>query len=258
LVAFTVLLLSSILTTVNNWPTLLSQLDTSQPFLFQVIILLAGMAIAFGLIAVVVGIVVGWVQRMQVDSGPQSATLVQSITIGVSLAVLVAGLRAMAGSFGAAQAPEWASLASASAYVPVLGVALSPLFPSLITPAAFLLLAFTAIRSWTRGWTRLQGSFYAVLFILGWLLGGSVSGGVLGWVVSGALAGILLLILYPYVLRYDLTVIPVGVATLAILAQARQVAMAAYPGAVVGGILAIVLLAAAGVFWTMKLRRVAG
>ena len=42
---------------------------------------------------------------------------------------------------------------------------------------------------------------------------------------------------------------------LAILGQARQVAMAAYPGAATGGILAILLLAAAGVFWTMKLRR---
>jgi membrane protease YdiL (CAAX protease family) len=256
LLAFAVLLLSSILTTVNNWPTLLSQLDTSQPFLFQVIILLAGMAIAFGLIAVVVGIVVGWVQRMQLDSGPQSLTLAQSLIVGASLAALVAGLRALAGSFGAAQAPEWASLGDASAYVPVLGVALSPLFPSLITPAAFLLLAFTAIGHWTRGWTRLQGPFYAVLFALGWLLGGSAAGGVTGWIVSGALSGILLLILYPAVLRYDYTVIPVGVATLAILAQARQVAMAAYPGVVPGGILAIIVLAAAGVFWTMKLRRV--
>ena len=94
-----------------------------------------------------------------------------------------------------------------------------------------------------------------VLVALGLVLGGTAAGGVTAWLISGTLSGILLLVLYPYVLRFDLTAIPVGVATMGILAQARQVAMAAYPGAAVGGILTIVLLAAAGVFWTSKLRR---
>ena len=255
LVTLLFLLLSSILSAVNNWPTYISALDTSQPFLFQVIILLAGLAIAFSLIAVALGIVVGWVQRMQLDSGGQSPTLLQSVLVGVSLGAFVAALRAAAGSFGTSLAPEWASLADANAYVPALSAAISPLFPSLITPAAFLLLTFTAIGHWTRGWTRNQAAFSVVLVALGLLIGGTAAGGVTGWLVSGALSGILLLVLYPYVLRYDLTVIPVGVATMAILAQARQVVLAAYPGAVAGGILAIILLAAAGVFWTSKLRR---
>jgi len=256
LVTLFVLLLSSILSAINNWPTFISALDTSQPFLFHVIILLAGLVIAFSLIAVALGIVVGWVQRMQLDSGIQSPTLIKSVVVGVSLGTLVAGLRVAAGSFGASLAPEWASLGNASAYVPTLSAALSPLFPSLITPAAFLLLSFTAIGHWTRGWTRNQASFSVVLVALGLVLGGTAASGITGWLVSGALSGVLLLVLYPYVLRYDLTVIPIGVATMGILAQVRQVAMAAYPGAVAGGILAIIVLAAAGVFWTSKLRRV--
>lgn len=247
------MVLLSVVGAINGWPAMMMLFVTAQPLITQIVILFVGLVIAFSLLGLAVGVVVGWVHRVQVDSGVHSTTLQQSVLAGVSLGALAAGLTALAGSFGPSLVPDWPDFSNASNLSPMLGAALEPIV-GLLTETAMLLLVFTAVGHWTRGWTRAKVPFSVALVVLGLVLGGAGASGILGWLVSGALMGVGLLLAYILVLRHDLCIVPVMAATMIILGQAEQAVLAAYPGATVGGILTIVLVAAVAVFWAAKLR----
>ena len=124
----------------------------------------------------------------------------------------------------------------------------------LLTTTLLLLLVCTVTGRWTSGWTGRTRLFSLLLVLLGFLGATGASRGIIAWVASGLVVGVLLLAAYRLVLRYDLTVLPIAVATSLILGLARQLTFEAYPGAVAGGIGAIVVLGMIAVVWAHQLR----
>ncbi len=237
----------------NGWPATLASLPTDQPLLFLVVILLVEVTIAaFGLSAVL-GLVAGWIHRSLHDSGSSAPGLWDSVWVGACLGMFVAGVQTALGAAGPSLAPPWADYAAADTYAPLLGTALGPL-TGLLTTTLLLLLVCAVTGRWTSGWTGRTRLFSLLLVLLGFMGATGAASGIIVWLASGLVVGMLLLVAYRFVLRYDLTVLPVAVATSFILEQAQGLTFEAYPGAVAGRIGAIVLLGITAVVWAHKLR----
>jgi hypothetical protein len=111
------------------------------------------------------------------------------------------------------------------------------------------------IGRWTQGWRRRTGPASALLISIGFAASTDPTEGIIAWLVTGAVLGAVILVLYRFVVRHDLTVLPAAVAAPLLLAQARNAVLDAHPGAVAGRIGAIVVIAAISVLWTKALRR---
>ncbi len=237
----------------NNWPETIAGLPTDQPLPFLVVILLVGVAIAAVGLSAVLGLVAGWTHRLLYDSASSTPGLGESLWVGASLGMLVVGVQTALGAAGSSLSPPWADYGHAGAFSPPLGAALGAAL-GLVTTTLFLLLVCTLTGRWTSAWRDRTRLFSALLVLLGFLGATGTSRGIIAWVVSGLAVGVLLLVAYRFVARYDLTVLPVAVATSLILGQAQHVTFEAYPGAVAGRIGAIVVLAMIAVVWAHKMR----
>jgi len=231
---------------INSWPATLANLATSMPIGAQIVVQIAGLSIAVVGMAVVMGLLAGWLRPAVQASGARSGTLAGSLIAGVSMGLLFAALRLALASASPSLTPPWSSFDGADAYLPAIGAALSPL-TGWITSTMFLVMVFVVIDRHTGGWSRRTGLAGAVLVVLGILATTNDTAAPLLWLVSGLLLGAAALAGYVFVLRYDLTILPAAVATSLILANVRAAVIAAYPGARAGSAAAIVLLALAAV-----------
>jgi hypothetical protein len=86
------------------------------------------------------------------------------------------------------------------------------------------------------------------------LAGGSGIESIPEWLIAGTVSGILLAIVYNYVLVYCWEAVPVAIATLTVFSLIQQAWFRAFPGAVVGIGIGIVILGTIAVFWERRLR----
>jgi hypothetical protein len=94
------------------------------------------------------------------------------------------------------------------------------------------------------------------LLLIGVLTAGAPQhDGVVAWLVPGALVGAGLTVGYIGLLRADLTMLPVVLATMTALAVLLRGSTRAFEGALAGSLLGAVLSAAVGWWWFCLLRR---
>jgi hypothetical protein len=126
----------------------------------------------------------------------------------------------------------------------------------LIMQTALLLLVFVAVDRFTNGWTRKRELFSALLILLGMILAGARSVETLPvWILSGLLMGVLLLLAYIFVLRFNLTLVPLAVSVMILLGEVKQGVVQPIPAALPGAIIAIVLTTLFALYWLKKLAR---
>ena len=77
-----------------------------------------------------------------------------------------------------------------------------------------------------------------------------------GWAIAGVLMASALVIVYVTLLRFDPTLVPLALGTMAAVRAVGMVVHGAFPGAAVGGMLAAVLVASFSWWWFRLLRRV--
>ncbi len=253
LVFLSAVLALTVLQFVNDWPATMSGLQTALPLASQIVILIIGVAIAAIGLSAVLGLVAGWTHHLLSESRGSASGFGETLWIGASLGAVVAGARTALGAAGPSLSPPWADYSGADAHWPLAATALSPL-SALLSTTLFLLLVCTVASTWTGGWTRRTRLFSLLFVLLGFLGAMSTTRGIVAWAASGLLVGVLLLVAYRFVLRYDLTVLPVAVGATLILRQAENVTFAAYPGSAAGRIVAIVVLGAVAAFWAHQLR----
>jgi hypothetical protein len=166
-----------------------------------------------------------------------------------------AGLTALASAAKPVLSPRWAVYSGLNAFVPFwdnLGGGLWSFWLGSIVA----LWLFTMVDRFTAGWTKRRLSGGVLLFLLGVVVAGTRGLETLSsWLVAGALLGALFLVLYMYVLRFDLLVIAFGMAAAGILGLLRQALQQAYPGVeihIAGAVIGVGLAA-----WWLH-RRLAG
>ena len=75
------------------------------------------------------------------------------------------------------------------------------------------------------------------------------------WLLAGAITAAALLLAHVTLLRFDLSMVPIALGTMAAVGALAQGAQRAYPGALTGSIAAVVLAALVGWWWFAALRR---
>jgi len=252
-IAAATMLLVSIARSVNNYPVVLAALQTALPLPLQIIgavgIGLVGLAIS----AVLVGLVLGAVPHRLAPA----ARLPEGDALHLAIASGIFGAAAAAAA-GALRSPAWANapeVAAAGTVVPILQAALDPLTRVLMT-SAILLPTLLTVDQFTSGWRRRRIAGAALLIVTG-IAGAGVpeSVHVLAWLGAALAIAAALIVAYVAVLRFDLSMVPLALATMVAMSTLLRGAERAYPGAVIGALLGAALTWALGWWWFNMLRR---
>jgi hypothetical protein len=206
--------------------------------------------------AVLIGLTLGAVpQRL-----PRFETLSRDdvMRLGAAAGLFAAGI---AGAADWLRTPEWAATADISplgSLAPIVQVAIAPV-TGLLTRAAVLLALLTAVDHVTRGWTRWRVPACAVLACVGLLAVGLPAGShYAGWLAAGFLTAAGLVIGYVALLRFDLTIVPVAIGTMAAVQALARGARRPFPGALAGSIIAALVILLVGWWWSRALGRARG
>ena len=251
LAVFGVFLLVTGARLVNNFPVVMANLTTSQPLRLQIAILIGASVVGFSLLSAAMGLIAGaapaWLPaRGRLDSR-------RAIEVGLALGALASAARAL-GAWLASNGPSWPSYGSAGSFVPIVAAATFPV-SIMLTRLIVLLFMTAAIDRITAGWTRRHVLGAALLWVAGGLLGAPGSPeNLLPWIGSAAVVGALLVAAYIFILREDISVAPLAVAVFTMTGTLREGWSRAYPGALLGAIVAVVVMWALAYWWFRALR----
>jgi hypothetical protein len=237
---FGIVFVLSAVTVLNNWPALASQASTAQPLELQAGILIA-VSLLVGLFnAAGLGLVAGVVAARQ--NLHARLPLRQSLVIGVSLGLAIAGVGALARTVAPSISPLWGSLGAASAVAPSLAAALGPL--SLFFTQTLIL--FTVLYALDR---RPRSAWIWVLVGVALAGSSSVIATIPSWLVIGAVTGAAIMIAYRLVFRHQPGLLLVTTATLVILSAIRDGVQGMFPSALASFVAGAALVAIAAGVW---------
>ncbi len=237
----------------NGWPALIANLPTVAPLQLQLLGVVAIAAVGLTLLAAMVGLSIGALPHRLAGLGRLADKDAALLGIAAGLFGAAAG-----GAASSIRTPIWArppSLESAVSVVPILDVALDPL-TGFLTAMAVLLTAVIAMDRLTCGWTKRRAAAMLVLAFVGFISGGVPAGSHAGsWAIAGLLMSAALVIVYVTLLRFDPTLVPLALGTMAAVRALGLVVHGAFPGAAAGGALAAILVASFSWWWFRLLRR---
>jgi membrane protease YdiL (CAAX protease family) len=234
-----------------GWPAATARFQTAMTFQLQ-----AALFVAFGLLVVlltsaVVALNAGFLDRWR-PAPPPGGGLGAALS-GASLGAFVAGIAAAIVAIAPQAAPRWPAYGPAGSAAPWLTATLGPV-SGFITMAALLLLVFVALDRWTAGWTRRKGLVSILLLAAGLVVAGMESVQSLpSWLAAGVLVGAGIWAAYFWVLRFDLSLLPVAVGAFIALEVLAEGLGGAYPGALAGSIAAVVLVGIVAFLWYRSL-----
>ena len=231
------LFLISVVNVLNSWPIQASEASTAQPLALQAAIVLS-VSLVFGIFTAAALALAGGVVAAKANA---LAVLRTDIAAGVSLGFALAGISALARYVVPSMSPLWGNLSAASTFLPILTAALSPL-TAFIIQAIVLLTVFFALAQRTRA--------SVLLVVAGLVMAGSTAIETIpSWLIFGAATGIVLMLAYLAVFRHQPMVALVTAATLVILSILRDGIQRPYSTALLGSIMASVLIALAAWVW---------
>jgi hypothetical protein len=250
----TALMLSvSIVRYANNAPTIFYALPTAAPLHLQVIGIVGISLVGLAVSATLVGLVLGAAPQRLAAAGTLPDR--DAFRLGTAAGLFAAAVSAAAGWL---RVPAWGrlpSLDAAGTFVPIVQTSLDPL-PRVLMASAVLLSAILTVDRFTDGWTRRRVLGAAFLLVVGFAAGGTPAGiSAGGWLIAGAITGAALAISYITLLRLDPTMVPLAIGIMAAVGALGQGAQRAYPGALVGSVVAAIVATLMGVWWFRILRR---
>jgi len=248
---FLLMLGLSLVNVANSWRSLVINFSTAQPYALQSALGVAGGVVVLLVMAAGMGLNAGFIHRWL---PPQPAGgRGPAVAGGLALGALAAGLVAVAAGLLPALEPPWPSFQGAAASLPLLAAAIGPV-RSWITSTTLLLLVLGFVHVASRGWTRARLPLGLALVVLGpVMVGASDVVTVARWLATGLGVGVFLLLAYLVVLRFHLALVPVATAAFTVFGAVHQGILRAYPGALVGAILAAAMLLGLAVLWLGRL-----
>jgi hypothetical protein len=246
------MLVVSVAKSANAWPVTFANFSTAAPLQLQVIGVIAVALVGLTLNAALVGLALGGFPRRLPAAGlPERDALPLGAAGGLFAAAAVAAASVV-------RTPEWARVPdvdAAGAVVPILQAAIDPI-TRLLMVSTILLATLIALDQMTASWTRRRLLGIIALAAIGFLAAGVPAGAHTGgWVLAGLITATALVIAVLSLLRYDLTLVPLAVATMTAAGALAKGAHGAYPGALAGALGSVILLLLAGWWWFRALRR---
>lgn len=235
----------------NGWPTLQYGFRTAEPYKNQLLIFglgsLVGTLVVSATIALAVGLIHHWNKRYSLSGIPHNPIY------GVYLGVALVGFASAIGSISPSLSPNWATYSVAGWYLPVLGTSLQPVL-SYVTESTVALLIVAALTIVTERFRKRKLLATGVLVVLGLVVVGSSGiSAIWAWLLTGILVGLLFVLAYRYVISYQMALVLPAVAVILIAGLVRESLYMAYPGALPGSLLAILLVAGLTFYWYRQL-----
>ncbi|HXW05872.1 MAG TPA: type II CAAX endopeptidase family protein [Vicinamibacterales bacterium] len=253
LAAAALMLLVSAANGANGWPAIAAGLPTAQPFRLQVFAIIGLGAVGLTISALLVGLATGALPHRLAGQG--SLPDRDALALGVA-----GGLFGAAGLSAAAwlRTPPWAGAPDVSplgTFFPILDVVLDPV-PAFLMRTAIVLTLLASVTVLTAGWTKRRMVGSAMILAAGFLGAGTPSGVVLtGWLMAGALTAVALWVGYVFLLRADLSMVPIALGTMMAIASIGRGVQQPFPGALPAGAASAVVLAGLCWWWFRLLRR---
>ena len=231
----------SIAAAINGLPMVMAMFSTSQPWQLQLAIAVGASLVAFSVLSLSVGLITGALpaRLSPAELLPDRTTLRMGLAAGFIGAALMTAA-------AVARTPAWSrmpDLLPLGGMWPWLGASLEPA-TGFMTRAAVLTTLLAWINSLTLGWTRHRAVAFLFLGIVGFLSVDPPVGLVAqGWLAAGLAVGIAIPVLTFWLLRADLTMVPIALAVMAITETLGRALGRPYPGALAGGLFGALLIA---------------
>jgi len=235
----------------NSWPATQYRFTTAEPFFDQVVMFglgsLVGALMVSAVVALAVGLIHHWNRSYSLSS--IRLNLANGAFVGAALAGLATGLDALA----PARAPVWADYSPAGWYLPLLGASLGPVL-SYFTQCTAILLVIASISILTDRWRKRKWLVSISIALLGLVVVGSAGiDTILAWLLMGALIGLVFLLAFRFVFCHQLSLVLPAIATMLILELIKEATFRAYPAALTGMLLAMILVSGIAYYWFKQL-----
>ena len=221
-------------------------LNAQEPYMHQIFRLIGGMAIGLIFAAATYAIALIIVSK-QTRSHSHNHNL-KAPLLGIAIGLCWAGLIACLKKFAPSIEPFWGDFNNLGAYIPALAVILEA-FAKFILQTMFILLMIHLLNMFKRS----KAGYVAQILImmaLGFAIVGAQPILTIGHLcLSGLTVGIILVIAYYTVLAYIPAAAPWVTGTAVALQLAQQAVLQMYPSALLGNVLAIIMISAATWIW---------
>lgn len=249
---FIPLALIYLITIINGWPSLIASLNTSEPFTNQVFMLLARYGFASLIKAASFSFVISGIIAWGLPYKPHTHS---PLLFGSCLGLLVGGLYTLADRLAPSLSPIWASYEELGNYFPWLGEITSAII-SYVSLAVMVMLAYIIIDFITNYWQQKKWIGLLTFISLGILMNGLQSiEQISSWLIGGIGIGLILALIYLVIGRYDREALPITVGVFCATQLGQQALFNAYPGALIGNILSIIIVLILAYFWSQTLSR---
>ena len=243
---FIPLFIISIISFINQSPSLIASFSTAQPFNNQLGILIASSLVGVLFISIIPAILIAsshlllW-EKKKAKGGPG---LVEGIAVGIA----IAGIFALVNSFQPSLSPVWPSLSSAASRFPFFEVLGN--IGSFLTSLGFMTFMVLFISEKTKSWTANKVLFSILFIFLGLIITGTNNiTGIGPWVFSGIFVGLVFRWLYISILRYKPDLMIFIISTLTILNLLYEILIPSFPGAALGSAIMITLIIVFNYCW---------
>jgi len=243
---FSPLLIITVVSFINQLPSLIANFSTAQPYNNQLGVLIAGTVVGGIFISMIPSILVAS-SHFQINEQKkikEKPGLLEGILIGIG----ISGVFMMTDTLQPSLSPEWPNLLSGASSVPFLSI-LSTLSGFLIS-SGFTIFIVLFISDKTKLWTVKKGLFTMLFILFGLIVIGSNNiTGIGGWILSGIIIGILFRWVYISTLRYNPELTIYIISSLTIINLISEIITPAFPGAALGSLLTITAIIALNYCW---------
>jgi len=205
----------------NQWPVAAMQLNTTEPYLWQVSLWAAGIAFSMILLTMLSGLLAGvaaWAARTHAALTVDAATLWLK---GAAAGLFVAGVKTLA-SAGATQAlPHWPHPGPEVAWTPWLAALSAPVSATIAAAAVTTIVLYWLDRL-THGWHRHRIAAFLLLSLTSAAQAALSADDGTAVLIAGVAGGCLYTLLFAMLLRFDFRLVPGFIAAQATISMAIQ------------------------------------
>lgn len=243
---FIALLLLFALHSLNTWPAMAAEFNTSEPFTHQLFNYIGFSLLSLLIKAGIFTLLIACIRSLN----PTSNNSTQKPWIyGISLGLLYAGAYSCFIFVSPSLEPLWADYSALSTYLPIFSTISTALINFLMTLIGAILL-FTTADTITKQWHTNKITGILLFIISGLIVSGlDASEHTILWLIWGILQGIIFMTAYLILVRYNMNAMVIATSTFIITKLIQQAAFNAFPTALIGNIMAGIVIAGTAWWW---------
>jgi len=239
---------TSVIGGANQWPAFAMQLNTTEPYAWQVLLWAGGIGLSVIVVTLLSGLLAGvasWATRSHASpTGSVTALWLR----GAAAGLFVAGIKTLANAGTPQTAPHWPRSGVENAWLPSLAAVAAPLGAA-VTSAAIAVIVLYWIDRLTHGWNRHRVAAFLVLALASAAQAALSADDGMAIVMAGLAGGLLYTLLFATVMRFDFRLVPGFIAAQAAVSTVIQAVL--QQTAAGGGYALLQIAATVLVSWAM-------